>query len=155
METIKIESGLNPSQILHAVAAVLPQVEFKQEYHNGTGYFDELTKTDFEFNKGGYVATKTLEGRVIVVVKTAVGNYVFFDRYTGSDNTIVTSNEPSGYASFNGFIGFGSALSTELLIKIFGQWTIDNHWVFSPDTPSNFQRALASITRPVTADDQF
>lgn len=155
MESIKIESGLNPSQTLHAIAAALPQVEFKPEYHNGTGYFDRLTKTDFEFNKGGYVATKTPEGRVIVVVKTAIGNYVFFDRYTGSDNTNVTSNEPYGYASFNGFIGFGGALSTELLIKLFGQWNLDGHWVFSSDTPSNFQRAIASIARPVTADDEI
>lgn len=145
MENIKINASLNPSETLHVIAAALPQVEFKEIYNNGTGYFDRMTSETFEFTEGGYVATKTDTGRVIVVMKTEVGNYAFFDRYADVDNTIVTSNEPAGHASFNGFIGLGGQVSTEVLIKLFGQWNIDGVWTFSPDTPSNFQRAIASI----------
>lgn len=155
MKTIKINASLNPSQTLRAVAAELPKVEFNSDWYNGTGYLDGLCKESLEFTDSEFLASETTDGRTVVIVKSPIGNYVLFERFTNGEDGIVVSNEPAGYASFNGFIGFGRQVSTELLIKLLGQWNLDNKWVFSPDTPSNFQRALASITRPVTADDQF
>ena len=155
MKTIKINANLNPSETLRAVAAELPKVPFNEEWYNGTGYLDRLCKEPLEFTDTEFLASETTDGRTIVIIKTPIGNYVLFERYTNGEGGIVVSTEPLGYASFNGFVGFGGALSTESLIKFLGHWTVGEDWVFSPDTPSNFQRALASLTRPVTADDQF
>lgn len=155
MKTIKINANLNPSETLRAVAAELPKVEFNSDWYNGTGYLDRLCKETLEFTDSEFLASETTDGRTVVIVKSPIGNYVLFERYTDGENGIVVSNEPAGYASFNGFIGFGGSVSTEMLIKVLGHWSVGDDWVFSPDTSSNFQRALASITRPVTADDQF
>jgi len=71
-------------------------IEFKEEWHNGTGYFDQLVKEDTGLPIGARFITQTPgeHTRRIVGVVTPVGNVVFFERYSNEDSEVITINAP-------------------------------------------------------------
>lgn len=89
---------MNAQQMLIAIfnSEKMVEVEFKPEWHNGTGYFNAVCTEDlglevgtcFRFIAGGE------DKRHAVGVVTPVGNLVFFERYTGSDEGVVVMNYP-------------------------------------------------------------
>lgn len=72
-------------------------VDFKEEWHNGTGYFDHLVKEDLGLPVGSRFVTQTPgeHTRRIVGIVTPVGNVVFFERYSNKDSEVITVNTPS------------------------------------------------------------
>jgi len=71
-------------------------IEFKEEWNNGTGYFDHLVKEDLGLAIGHRFVTQTPgeHPRRIVGVVTPVGNVVFFERYSNKDSEVITVNTP-------------------------------------------------------------
>lgn len=74
--------------IIDAVFAnnAVEQVEFKPEYHNGTGYFDPITKIDL----GSEIVKMVDEnGRRIVVIPCPRQNVVLNERYRDDQQSVV------------------------------------------------------------------
>ena len=82
-------------------------IEFKEEWHNGTGYFNKLVKEETGLAIGQRFVTQTPgeNTRRIVGIVTPVGNVVFFERYSNPDNEVIVVNTPS---SVSGLIPSGS-----------------------------------------------
>lgn len=76
-------------------------IEFKEEWHNGTGYFDGLVKENLGLAIGHRFVTQTPgdHTRRIVGVVTPVGNVVFFERYSNKESDVITVNTPSSVSS--------------------------------------------------------
>lgn len=76
-----------------------PIVEFKPEWHNGTGYLNNLV-TDMSIWVGvenGLCRTVDEHGRRILIAKTAFGNVVVFERkvqHLDADPVVWVSNTP-------------------------------------------------------------
>lgn len=74
--------------IINAIFAnnAIEQVEFKPEYHNGTGYFDPIAKTDL----GSEIVKMVDEnGRRIVVIPCPRQNVVLNERYRDDQRQVV------------------------------------------------------------------
>lgn len=76
------------------------KVEFKLEWNNGTGYFNDLVNADLGLAVGELAASWTGDGnrRRIIVVGTMFGNVVVFDRYTENskfEHPVWSTNAPS------------------------------------------------------------
>jgi hypothetical protein len=71
-------------------------VEFSTEWKNGTGYLDHLVYEDLGIAEGKLAKTIDDMGRRIIIVGTALGNAVIFERYTYKEDGqfVVVSNTP-------------------------------------------------------------
>lgn len=76
-------------------------IEFKEEWHNGTGYFDGLAKEDTGLPIGSRFVTQTpgKHTRRIVGIVTPVGNVVFFERYSDEGSDVICVNTPACLSS--------------------------------------------------------
>lgn len=76
-------------------------IEFKEEWHNGTGYFDKLVKEETGLAIGQRFVTQVpgADTRRIIGVVTPVGNVVFFERYSNKDSDVITVNTPRSLAN--------------------------------------------------------
>lgn len=72
-------------------------IEFKEEWHNGTGYFDGLATEQTGLPIGHRFATCTTGDfpRKIVGIVTPVGNVVFFERYSDESSDVICVNTPN------------------------------------------------------------
>jgi len=75
---------------LTEVAKALPKKEFKPEWAGETGYFEPLVKMSEGTDSFTF---KDHVGRLVVVIPTAGGNIVVFQRYP--QQTVVVCNVPS------------------------------------------------------------
>jgi hypothetical protein len=73
------------------------KIAFNSEWNNGTGYFDHAVEGEHapKLAVGQIVASKSpaANNRRLIIVGTATGNAVMFERYTADANTLV-SNVP-------------------------------------------------------------
>lgn len=95
------------------------EITFKPEWANGTGYFDHVVKGEHapSLTAG---ETKTCVdgfGRRLVLVGTAVGNVVVFQRFKPGDTGVVTFNAPM---SLEQLLGFNGSLNTDQVEMITG-----------------------------------
>lgn len=67
--------------------ASMKNIAFNPEWHNGTGYFNNLTKAEFEgVAANEFVATSDENDRKIVIFVVQPGmNIVFFERYSSDE----------------------------------------------------------------------
>lgn len=76
---------------------ITTEVEYSPTWDNGTGYFDHAVRADLNLEEGDIVKAVSANDRRIIIVGTAFGNAVFFERYSSEgdvrSNTIV-SNVP-------------------------------------------------------------
>lgn len=94
-------------------------VEPKDEYNNGTGYFDHICRAKLGLEVGTRFKMQTPEGnnRKLIGVVTPIGNVVFFERYTAGDRGLIAQNFPRGMA---GLYPVSQPTSAETLEQAFG-----------------------------------
>lgn len=93
------------------------KVEFNAQYHNGTGYFDRMTK--IEVPAGEVRACLSDDNRRIVLLGTIVGTIAVFDRYSDQSeevNPVFVYNARSS-KTLKYLIG-GSALTDDDMWKL-------------------------------------
>ena len=75
-------------------------IEFKEEWHNGTGYMDHLVTEETGLPVGHRFVTQTPgeNTRRVVGIVTPVGNVVFFERYSNKDSEVIVVNTPASVA---------------------------------------------------------
>lgn len=77
---------------------IVLESEATYTWENGTGYFDGAVMVPIVPEGFKYAAARDRHGRLLLVVATAVGNVVLFERYVGDGLTvpdITTANVPS------------------------------------------------------------
>ena len=115
--SIKVNvKGLNPAQIIAAVAELTPLVEFDPEWANGTGYYDGLTDIHFEGVGIRHFIDKA--NRVGLILPTKAGNLVMFQRYTNGGSGVVVSNYHQNLRGICTMLGFGSSVSRETICAV-------------------------------------
>lgn len=74
------------------------QIEFKPEYHNGTGYFDPLARTDV-----GSQIVKTVDenGRRVVVIPSPRQNVLLAERYSNDDLIVIHCHKSDVIAGYD------------------------------------------------------
>lgn len=93
-------------------------IEFKSEWHNGTGYFDNLVYEEIQdLSVGDRFKTVDQNGRRIAGVVTPFGNVVVFERYSDSENGPVVNNTPT---ELNAIIRSGAMSGPEILSALGG-----------------------------------
>ena len=115
--SIKVNvKGLNPAQVIAAVAELTPKVEFDPKWANGTGYYDGLTAVPFE---GTYVRHFIDQAdRIGLILPTKAGNLIMFQRYTDGSNGVVVSNYHDNLRGVCRMLGFGSSVSRETICSV-------------------------------------
>ncbi len=90
-------------------------IQFDESWNNGTGYFDKAVKV--KLKPGQVVRSECPNDRMIMMVGTAFGTIVVFQRYSGGDRGIITRNDPK---EINELFHFDNVLSENDLVTIFG-----------------------------------
>lgn len=100
-------------------AVALPVVDLSDSDNNGTGYLDGLVKRALGHPAGTILRAWTgdTNNRRVLILVTALGNVVFFERYTGGDRGIVVSNAPD---ALRHFVPSGAATADNIAM-VFGQ----------------------------------
>lgn len=112
-------------------ADVSATAEFNNDWHNGTGYFNQLTKTSsLNVEPGNMAKIVADDGRRIIVVGTRFGNCVYFERYSpktvnGEEvrSSVITCNVPE---KLRKFAGEGSLNEGEIQNFCSSIWNIGN-----------------------------
>lgn len=137
---------MNPRQTLLAIFnsdRKIVEIPFKNEYHNGTGYFDAICKADlglevgtrFRFTADGQDARRG------VGVVTPVGNIVFFERFTeGFGADVVVMNYPHALAGLYP----GGQVSSDTLNQAMGG---------DKGFGTNIGQVLANVVAPRSCDE--
>lgn len=92
-------------------------IEFKEEFNNGTGYFDKLT--EYPVPAGEIRKTEDPYGRRILLLGTILGTVVIFDRYSGQkdkDKIVLVYNAPIS-TTLNLILG-GTNLNADILSEV-------------------------------------
>jgi hypothetical protein len=85
--------NMNPLDTLYRVAEEISTVlPYDPKWANGTGYMDGATM--LELAPGERAKSFDDLGRLIVLVGTVIGTFVFFQRFSNSGSGVVVSNEP-------------------------------------------------------------
>ena len=74
-------AGLDFEKRFNAIQTFIP---FKPEWHNGTGYFDALTR--YPLQPGDIAKSRDENGRRIILMGTRFGTVAVFDRYNDQTN---------------------------------------------------------------------
>lgn len=115
--SIKVNvAGLSPAQIVAAVAAVTPRIEYDPKWSNGTGYFDGLTDVPFEGTAVRHFIDPT--DRFGIILPTAAGNLVIFQRFSGGQGGIAVSNYSDKLRGLCGMLGFGSNVQKSAIWRV-------------------------------------
>lgn len=106
---------MKKSVFVNAWNRITREVEFSRDWHNGTGYFDGVTKADLGLEPG-QIAKSQADGedlRRMIIIGSRFGNIVIFERYTPEDddneNIVVVNNAPRKLSRFVA----NTAISTE------------------------------------------
>lgn len=97
-------------------------IEFNAKWANGTGYYDNAVR-DLQITE----ICKTVDNanRKIIVIPTAIGNVVVFERFTNGDRGIIVSNAPRAIERFAFGMDLGSSLGDAALAFYLGdEWGV-------------------------------
>ncbi len=108
--------NMNPAQIIAAIAALTPRVEFDPKWANGTGYYDHLAGVPFEGTQVRHFIDQS--DRIGLILPTKAGNLVMFQRYTAGQNGVVVSNCHERIRGICNMLGFGSSVSRESIWRV-------------------------------------
>lgn len=103
-----------------AFNAISTEVEFKQSWSNGTGYYDNAVH-DFEILE--ICKTTDPKGRKMIIVPTPVGNVTVFERFTDGAHGIIVSNAPLAIEKMAYGLDLGTSLGDEELAFYLGDAT--------------------------------
>ena len=115
--SIKVNvAGLSPAQVVAAVAAVTPRIEYDAKWENGTGYFDALAEVKFE----GTAVRNFIDpsNRIGIILPTDAGNLVIFQRFSDGQGGIVVSNCSTKLRGLCEMLGFGSSVQKSAIWRV-------------------------------------
>ena len=98
------------------------EVVFNPSWKNGTGYLDNAVH-DLQITE----ICKTVDNahRKIIVIPTAIGNVVVFERFTDGDRGIIVSNAPRAIERLAFGMDLGSSLGDAALAFYLGdEWGV-------------------------------
>ena len=93
---------------------------FNPAWKNTTGYLDHLVTTKGLVEEGKFARTIDDHGRKVIVLGTALGNIVMFERFTGTEDkpcTVFVMNCPSVIKQM---LGVSGALQVDDMDRIMG-----------------------------------
>ena len=87
-----------------ALTHVLDFTPYKSEWANGLGYMDDITK--YELAVGEVIKSQHEDGRRVIIVGTAIGSVVVFERYAlGHGPFVLVSHGPDSLGFIIGAAG--------------------------------------------------
>lgn len=122
--------GLCAAEIIAGVAHLVPKVDYKPEWANGTGYFDGAVNEKFESNAIVHFIDEA--NRIGLILPTQVGNLVLFQRYSNGGNGIATFNVAPALRSLVGAMGLESNLHPDKLFAALADFgNVNGTWFIS------------------------
>lgn len=142
-EAVGLNGGLNAAEIIAGVAHQVPMVDYKPEWANGTGYFDNAVNEKFESNAIVHFTDET--NRIGLILPTPVGNLVLFQRYSNGGNGIATFNVAPALRSLAGAMGLESNLHPDKLFAALADYgNVNGTWFISEDC-----NPIAAVVLPI------
>ena len=117
--TQSTSAGIDFKSRFNAIQTFIP---FKPEWHNGTGYFDALTR--YPLQPGDIAKMRDENGRRIILMGTRFGTVVVFDRYKDQTDGGVYVVNHNGNPLFKLIFGSG-AITGDTMAQLF--WRKDQH----------------------------
>lgn len=115
--SIKVSvKGLNPAQVIAAIAELTPKVEFDPKWGNGTGYYDGAASESFEGTQVRHFIDPA--NRIGLILPTRAGNLVMFQRFTAGEAGVVVANYHESLRGICRMLGFGSSVSRETICAV-------------------------------------
>lgn len=135
----------NFTELHAAVVATNQVIEYNDGWSNGTGYMDGAiyAKTDTL----GLWAFTCPQGRKGLIIPTAVGNIVIFQRYTNSD--VLVCNSHSNLRVLEDMLGISSAFSMEQLASLLLMEKWSDGYMFNAFRLPGDTNAVAHLVRLV------
>lgn len=143
-----VVGGLDAAQVIAALAEVTPKVEFNAEWANSTGYFDGAV--DEVFDGDGLYHFVDDHDRIGLIIPTAVGNLILFQRYRAGKEGIVTYNSSNALRGITGMVIENNSVSIADISRLVVDWFGSQDTWSVNFTHNKLAQAVDQITKRLT-----